>query len=113
MSDQILWVVVSAAAAVVGMFIGWFLARNLGLKKISNASAEARRLVSEAEKEATILRKEAVLEAKEKWYKQKAELEKETLEKKALADDLLKSARDREVELNRKVDLLTRKERDL
>ena len=113
MSDQILWLVVSAAAAVVGMFIGWFLARNLGAKKISNASAEARRLVSEAGKEATILRKEAVLEAKEKWYKQKAELEKETLEKKALADDLLKSARDREVELNRKVDLLTRKERDL
>ncbi|MFQ5608185.1 MAG: ribonuclease Y [Candidatus Zixiibacteriota bacterium] len=113
MSEQMLLITVSAAAAVIGLVGGWFLARNVGAKKISNAHLEARRLIAEAEKESTILKKEVVLEAKEKWYKQKSELEKEAFEKRSLADDLLKSARDREIELNRKVDLLSKKERDL
>ncbi len=104
---------ISLVAVAVGIGLGWLLARNLGSKKIAGAEDEARRLVTEATKEAEILRKEAVLEAKEKWFKQKAEMEREVLEKRAASDDILKSARDKEAEINRRADVLTKKERDL
>lgn len=113
MTEMNILILVAVAVAVVAFALGWFVARNIGSNKLANASEEARRVVNEARKEATLLQKEAVLEAKEKWYKQKSELEKETLEKRAKADDILKGVRDQEHELNRKVEMLGKKERDL
>ncbi len=101
------------AAVLAGAFLGWLVSRSIGANKITNANDSAKRIVKEAEKEAEILKKEAVLNAKEKWYKEKSKLEKEVLERRAEADDLLKSASDKDVEVGRKVDLLNRKEHDL
>ena len=106
-------IIVVIAAIGAGVLVGWLVARSIGANKITNATDDARRIVREAGKEADILKKEAVLNAKEKWYKQKSIYEKEILERRSEADDLLKAAKDKEAELGRKVDLLDKKERDL
>ncbi|MBN4056876.1 ribonuclease Y [bacterium AH-315-J21] len=106
-------IIAAIAAIVLGGFLGWMVSRSIGANKITNANEAAERIVKDAKKEAEILKKEAVLNEKEKWYKQKSVIEKEVLERRAQADDTLKSAKDKDSEVNRRVDLIGKKEHEL
>ena len=68
--------------------------------------------MSDAAKEAEIKKKEALLEAKDEWYKAKVAFERELQNKKAEYQKTEKKLSERELNLDRKVDILDKKEKD-
>jgi ribonuclease Y len=103
---------VGLAAAVIFYFLGWFAARKIGQSKISRADEIAGSIMREAEKEAEIKKKEAILEAKDEWYKAKVSFERELQIKRSEFQKTEKKLAERESGLDRKVDVLSKKEKE-
>ena len=82
MNEIALIVLISAGAAIIGFGIAWLILRRIGDKKITGAEEMAKRTIAEAEKEAEIKKKEALLEAKEEWYGVKTNYERELQNKR-------------------------------
>ena len=99
--------------AVVAFVLGWSLSRKIGRDKLAKAEELANKIIQEAEKESEMKKKEAVLEAKDEWYKAKVNFEREIQNKKMELERLEKKFQEREVGLDRKVDILNKKEREL
>ena len=105
--------VIIVVVAALFAFVGWMVARKIGSDKIARADETAARIIREAEKEAEIKKKEAILEAKDEWYKAKVNFERELQVKRTEQQKIEKRLSDREDELNRKVDVLQTKEKDV
>ncbi|NIN00648.1 MAG: ribonuclease Y [candidate division Zixibacteria bacterium] len=103
----------TAGAAILTFLLGWFISRRIAEMKLGKADELAKKIVREAEKEAEIKKKEAVLEAKDEWYKAKVNFEKELQIKKSELGRLEKRFSEREANLDRKVDILSKKEREI
>ncbi|MBI3872865.1 MAG: ribonuclease Y [candidate division Zixibacteria bacterium] len=110
-----LWVTVALVAGTAVLFglLGLLVARRLGSGKIARAEEVAAQIVRDAEKEAEIKKKEALLEAKDEWYKQKVNFERELQIKRTEFQKVEKRQTDREDAINRKADVLQTKERDV
>lgn len=104
---------VTAGVAILTFLLGWFISRRIAEMKLGKADELAKKIVREAEKEAEIKKKEAVLEAKDEWYKAKVNFEKELQIKKSELGRLEKRSSEREANLDRKVDILSKKEREI
>jgi len=103
---------VGVAAAVIFYFLGWLMARKVGQSKIARAEEVSATIIREAEKEAEIKKKEAILEAKDEWYKAKVSFERELQIKRSEFQKTEKQLLERETNLNRKVDVLGKKEKE-
>jgi len=68
---NIMIIAIALGSAVLSFFLGWFISRKIGEAKLGRADELAKKIVREAEKEAEIKKKEAVLETKDEWYKAK------------------------------------------
>jgi len=113
MSNPLLITVgVGMAAAAVFFVLGWFVARKVGQGKIARAEEVAGNIIREAEKEAEIKKKEAILEAKDEWYKAKVNFERELQVKRSEFQKTEKKLAERESGLDRKVDVLNKKEKE-
>ncbi len=104
---------VAAGVAILAFLLGWFISRRIAEMKLGKADELAKKIIREAEKEAEIKKKEAVLEAKDEWYKAKVNFEKELQIKKSELGRLEKRFSEREANLDRKVDILSKKEREI
>lgn len=104
---------IAAAVAIVAFLLGWLISRRIGEMKVGKAEELARKIIDEAEKEAKIKKKEAILEAKDEWYKAKVNFEKELQIKKSELARMEKKLGEREANLDRKVDILNKKEREI
>ena len=71
-------IIIIVVSSVVMFLLGWILSTRIGQGKVANAEKLAEKIVSEAEKEASALKNQKILEAKDEWYKQKQNFEKET-----------------------------------
>ncbi|RKX27590.1 MAG: ribonuclease Y [Candidatus Zixiibacteriota bacterium] len=111
--DYLVTVIIAIAAAAVGFVIAWLITRRIGEKSLVNAASQAKRIVSEAQKEAQIKKKEAALEARESAYKVKTKFDKEMAEKRQDLEKLDKEVAERSGTLKKKLDLIDSKERDL
>lgn len=111
--SSVMTIAIVSAAAIVSFLLGWFISRRIGEIKVGKAEELAKKIIEEGEKEAKIKKKEAILEAKDEWYKAKVNFEKELQIKKSELGRLEKRLSDREASLDRKVDILTKKERDV
>jgi ribonuclease Y len=111
MDSTLLNVIIIAVAVAISSSLAWFLSRRIGEQKLANADEFAKKIVAEAEKDAEIKKKEAILEAKEEWYKAKANFEREIQTKKAEFAKIEKRVSEKEQDLNRKVDTLLNRER--
>jgi len=103
---------IGVAAAVLFYFLGRFVARKVGEGKIARAEEVAANVIRGAEKEAQIKKKEAILEAKDEWYKAKVSFERELQIKRAEFQKTEKRLGERESALDRKVDVLSKKEKE-
>jgi ribonuclease Y len=112
MSNMII-VGIAVVVAIVAFFLGWLISRRIGEMKVGKAEELAKKIIEEADKEAKIKKKEALLEAKDEWYKAKVNFEKELQIKKSELGRLEKKLTEREANLDRKVDILTKKEREI
>ncbi len=97
-----------------GIFIlGWISANKINQTKMRNAETYAKKLTGDAEREAENLKKTAVLEAKDEWYRERNKFEESTRGKRIEIEESEKLLHDRERKLDKKVDILNAKERNI
>ena len=101
------------AASGVGLLVGFFIRKRLGEARLESAEKLAERTVAEAEKKAEMLKKEALLQAKDNLYQTKAEFDKEMADKRAEIQRLERRLLQREANTDKKVDILDAKEIEL
>ncbi|MBI3587411.1 MAG: ribonuclease Y [Ignavibacteriales bacterium] len=92
---------------------GWYLNARSGQNKLANAEERAKRILADAEKDSNALKREKLLEAKDEWYKKKKEFESEAQSKRNKLQSFEKQLISREENVDRKLDLLSKKEESL
>ena len=110
-------ILIGAVALVVGVavgfIVGYFSRRKFGEAKISSAESEAKRIIEDGEKTAEMLKKEALIEAKEKIQRDKTEAERELKERRNEVTRMERRALSREDALEKKIESYERKEEAL
>ena len=94
--------IVGVAALIVGIIAGKFIFAKNTTQKIEEATKQAQKIVNDAQANAETLKKEKLLEAKEKFVQLKAEHDKETLERNRKIGDSENRARQKETIINQK-----------
>ena len=109
------YILIPIVVLLSGIFfaVGWYVNSRLGLNKIASAEQRAEKILQDAEKEAVNTKKEKLLEVKDEWYKKKQEFEQEATAKRNKFQVFEKQLAAREDNLERKVELFNKKERDL
>jgi len=105
-------VVVALGAAIVAFFLGWTAHRRIGEGKVLRAEQLAEKIVREAEREAENQKKSALLEAKDEWFREKAKLDRETQTLKSEILQVERKLQEQEGNLNRRAEVLDKKDRD-
>ncbi|NIV95610.1 ribonuclease Y [candidate division KSB1 bacterium] len=100
-------------AAIVGFVLGWLLRQFIGQKKLAKADEIARNLIEEAKTEGEDLKRSQLLEAKEEIFQLKQNFERESKSKFNEIQRMEKQLSNRELNLDKKVDVLNKKEQDL
>jgi len=107
-----LFAILGAAGITLAFFLGWIAHRKIGEGKLFNAEQSAAKIVREAEREAENLKKSALLEAKDEWFREKSKLDKETQAQKEEISRSERKLQELETNLNRRAEVLDKKERD-
>jgi len=106
-------VLITLLAVIISSASAWFLSRRIGDRKLAHADEFAKKIIAEAEKEAEIKKKEASLEAKDEWFKAKANFERENQAKRTELAKLEKRYTDKEHDLKRKTETITAREKKI
>ncbi|MCR9264727.1 MAG: ribonuclease Y [Flavobacteriaceae bacterium] len=97
-------IIIIVAAAVVGLAIGFAIAKMMekgkATKMISNAKREASDIIKEAKKEGESIKKDKIFQAKEKFLELKAEHEKVIINKDKKIGEAEKRTRDKESQVS-------------
>ena len=97
---------------MVGIIAGKFLFAKNETKKIEDAELQAKKLISDAQITAENLKKEKLLEAKEKFVQLRAEHDKEVLEKNRRVNDGESRIKQKEQGINQKLENLDKQAKD-
>jgi ribonuclease Y len=97
----------------VGVVIGRFLLRSLFRNQEINAQNKAKKILKDAETNAEILRKDKLLEAREKFLQMKADHEQEINSKNNTINQRENSIKQKEQSINQKIENLSKKEDEL
>ena len=104
---------IGALIGGITFFMGWSLNARSGQNKIMDAQERAKKIVEGAEKESITTKREKLLEVKDEWYKKKKEFEADAQAKRSKQQAYEKQLNNREENLEKKLDLLTKKESTL
>jgi len=110
---EIYWMSIIVAVGVIAFILGWLSSKRIGQGKIASAEKFAEKVIMDAERTAETLKKEKLLEVKDEWIKLKQNFENETKSRRLEIMQLEKQLTNREINMDRKVDLLNKKEKDL
>lgn len=109
--------VVTIVTGIVALLIGFLVAKGMLSKGIQDheqiAKEKAEKIVKESEAQAELLKKNKLLEAKEKFLQLKAEHEQEIQQKNTLASQRENTLKQKEQSLSQKIENNTRKEQEL
>jgi ribonuclease Y len=105
-------IIAGAIALVVGIIAGKFLFAKNETKKIEEAERQAKKLISDAQITAENLKREKLLEAKEKFVQLKSEHDKEVLEKNRRVNDGESRIKQKEQGINQKLENLDKQAKD-
>ncbi len=92
---------------------GWLLSKRIGQAKVANAEKLAEKIIADARKEAEHLKKEKIFEAKDEYLRLKQTFENETKSKRSELQKLENKLNSKEINIDRRMDLLTKKEKEL
>jgi ribonucrease Y len=108
------WIVilVTLGAAIAAFLGGWIAHRRIGEGKVYSAEQLATKIVRDAEREAENQKKSALLEAKDEWFREKAKIDREVQAQKSEIQTLDRRLHELESNLNRRAEVLDKKERD-
>ncbi|MCK4547097.1 MAG: ribonuclease Y [Candidatus Eisenbacteria sp.] len=113
MSGLLLTILIAIVSAGGFLCLGWYAHRRVGENNLLSTAKQAEKLIAEAKKEADTYGREATLQAKNEWYRAKENFDKETKEKREDLQTLEKTFAERDANLNRRVDILDKKENSL
>ncbi len=102
MDSTILSIIVGVAGLLIGIIAGRLLSAPNTRKKIEEAEQQANKIVNDAQSNAETLKKEKLLEAKERFVQLKAEHDKEVLERNRKLGEGENRIRQKEVSINQK-----------
>ncbi|MCG8603845.1 ribonuclease Y [bacterium] len=98
---------------LTGFLLGWLFRQLVGQRKLAKATKFAKEIVEDAKSQAETLKREKLLELKEEEFQGKQKLEKEAKNKQHELTRREKQLASRELNLDRKVDILNKKERQM
>jgi len=104
-----LWIV----TAIVGLIIGGAIALVIQAQRIKKAKKDAENIIQDAVREADTITKERMLETKEEIQQLKQEAEEQHKQKLAELRDLEKELNQRELSIERKADLVEKREHEM
>ena len=99
--------------AVIAFFVGVQYRKRVAEAELGNAEDEAKRIVSEAIKNAESKKKEALVEAKDEIHKMRTEAEREMKERRSEITRLERRTQQKEESLEKRSDKLEKKEEEL
>ncbi|GAH07603.1 unnamed protein product, partial [marine sediment metagenome] len=111
--DLLIKIVTLAMAIVLGFFIGFFYRKYIIDSKLSSAEQKANLLLSNAQKEAQAIKKEALLEGKEEIQNLKTGVEEETKKQRFELKKMENRLLDREDSIEKKNHYLEKKEQTI
>ena len=97
---------------VIFFYFGWWFNPRIGKKSLVSAEERAKHLIADAQKEATNLKREKLLEVKDEWYKKKVEFDGEINQKRQKLSHLEKQLITREENIEKKFDIVIKKEKE-
>ncbi|MCU0368391.1 MAG: Rnase Y domain-containing protein, partial [Cyclobacteriaceae bacterium] len=100
-------------AILIGLLFGNYLYKRKQKKNLSTNQEKAKLIIKEAELQAETLKKDKILEAKEKLLKMKQEFEEEANRKKNQIINNEQKIKQREAQLSKEMETLKRKEGEL
>ncbi|MBD3258910.1 ribonuclease Y [candidate division GN15 bacterium] len=113
MTSVVATVLIAVAAAAIGFLAAWLIVRRFGEKSLAKAEEEAKRIISEAVKEAEIKKKEVALESREKLMREKADQEKQLDGQRRELEKLEKTLHERESTQQKRAQELDQMDKDL
>src|SRR5438045_1041125 len=114
MEDLILYIAITAIVALIlGVIVGRFLLMKIFKKNEDDAKEKAKLILKEAEIQAEALKKDRILEAKEKYLKLKSEFEEDANKKKNIIIQNENKLKQREGTLSKQLEQNQRKEAEL
>jgi ribonucrease Y len=111
-SNLTISIIIGAVALLAGLGVGKVIFSKSTARKLAQAEEEGKKIVSEARSSAENLKKERMLEAKEKFVQLKAEHDKEVNEKNRKIGDSETRIKQKEQGINQKMDQLEKQVRE-
>lgn len=102
MDQTVLLIIAAVISLLVGIILGKIIFAKNTAKKIEEADAQAKRIISEAEIAAENIKKEKQLEAKERFVQLRSEHEKEVFERNRKISDSENRIKQKEISINQK-----------
>ena len=106
-------IIVGIVALVIGYFSGYAFRKNIAEQKIGKAEEEVVRIINDGTKQATTLKKESIIEAKEEIHKLRSEADKEIRDRRTEIQRIEKRLLQREETIDKKVENLEQKDEAL
>lgn len=111
--ELIMMSIIAIASLTLGTFISWLIFKK-GLKdKKAFAEEKAKQIIKEAEVKAEVIKKDKLLEAKEKFIQLKSEHDKEIVERNKSVVALENKIKQKETSLSQKMEQVQRKQTEL
>ena len=102
MDSTVISIIVGMAGVIAGIIAGKFIFAKDTKKQIEDAEQQAQRIITDAQLQAETLKKEKILEAKEKFVQLKSDHDKEVFDRNRKISDLENRAKQKELSLNQK-----------
>jgi len=106
-------IIIVVVVALLGLWAGYFFRRYIAEKKIKDAEARAQQILEQAKKEAQDRHREVELEAKDLLYKMRQEFDHSTQDRRQEIVNMEKRLAQKEENIDRRLDLLEKKEKEL
>ncbi|MFC1808903.1 ribonuclease Y [Candidatus Omnitrophota bacterium] len=105
--------IVGGVAVLLGLVIGYYFRKTRAEGKLKNAESTVSKMINDANRDIERKQKEAKLEARDELYKIRLEFDNETKERRQELMNLEKRLTLKEENVERKVDVLEKKEREI
>ena len=110
--DIIILIPMAVVLVALFFYFGWIFNSRIGKKSLLSAEEKSKQMITDAQKEANNLKREKLLEVKDEWYKKKIEFDSEINQKRQKIQNLEKQLTSREENIERKFDLVIKKEKE-
>ncbi len=107
------YIIISAVLVAVAFWGGWIFNTRITQAKVGTAEERVKKIIGDAEKDSAALKREKLLEVKDEWYKKKQEFDNDSNSKRNKLQAYEKQLINREENIDKKVDFLNRKEREV